>query len=376
MRGSLLKGLALALVVAAVLAPAAAAKPHHAAPNLALVPLQKAQLGAAGTGLTITRSRSGPFTNGKAAAGYQLIYGSPYLANAGLDYAETSVNEYKTVRVAKRDFVTEKKLTLNLLQGFAGLFSQLNVTESAVPLAVPGIRRTHWAVLETFTVAGHGSVYAVAVDFHDGKYVLESAAAAGSQSLAVSYAAARARALDKRLHLWLKGRLHARPVALPKPSKPGPPASGTDPATAVLQTSDLPGSTLIAPGYSYAEAALSSYDVSFQPGGSFDSVLQTVSLMPSASSAAFAASVKGATTVGFATGFSGGTVTPVDVSAAGDDAQAAIVSASASSTAVITLDSGAVADIVTAQSATTIDASAVQALAQAAATRLNAALGP
>jgi hypothetical protein len=328
-RSSMLKGLAVAIVVAAVVVPAAAAKPHHSALNLALIPLPKARLGAAAAALTVTSSQSGAFTNGKAEAGYQLTYGSPFLSNAGLDYVETFVNEYKSVRAAKRDLVANKKEALRNLAIFTGL-SQLNLTASGQPTAVPGIRHSHWAVLETFSVANYGSVYLVGVDYRDGKYILESAAAAGSQQLALSHAATDARILDGRLHLGLKGRLHGHPVELPKPPKPGPPASGTDPAMAVLQTSDLAGSLIEDKGYSSSEAALSSYELSFHPAGSFDSVQQTVTLMPSVNSAAFVAAFSGAIDIELFSGLSGGTVSPVDVSAVDDDAQAAIISSSGS----------------------------------------------
>jgi hypothetical protein len=377
-KSSLLKGIVVAVVLAAVLVPAAAAKPHHSALKLSLVPLPKARLGVAAVGLKLS-TYSGPYQNGRSQSGYQLAYGSPFLANPGLDYAETAVWEYKTARAAKHDLTKLKKDAFRSLATSAGLFSHLNLTFTAAPLSVPGIGRSHWAVIETFSVANHGSVYVVGVDFRDGKYILESAAAAGSQALATSYAAAKARLLDKRLHLGLKGRLHGHPVALPKHSKPGPPASGTDPATAVLQTSDLPGSQIKDQGYRSAEAALSSYDVSFQPAGTFDAVDQTVSLMPSANSAAFAAALQGATLVGFFSTLAGGTVTPVDLSAVGDDAQAAIVSisgAGATNLAVVTLDSGPVADVLVVKSGSTIDPTAVQTLAQAAATRLDAAVGP
>ena len=53
MRSSLLKGLAGALVLAAVLVPAAGARSHHAALKLARVPLPKSKLGSAAAGLHI-----------------------------------------------------------------------------------------------------------------------------------------------------------------------------------------------------------------------------------------------------------------------------------------------------------------------------------
>src|SRR5271169_2061299 len=107
----------------------AVAKPHHSALKLDLVPLPKARLGAAAAGLTVTSTQSGPFTNGKAVAGYQLTYGSLFLSNPGLDYVETFVNQYKTVRAAKRDLLTTKKDALRSVV-FASALPQLNLTAS------------------------------------------------------------------------------------------------------------------------------------------------------------------------------------------------------------------------------------------------------
>jgi hypothetical protein len=365
------KGLAVALVAAVVLVPAAAAKSHHPGLNLARVPLPKARLGAAAAGLQLNEG-SGAQTDAGAVSGYELDYGSLFLANPGLDEVETSVNAYKTARAARHALTKSKQQFVGSSAVFANL-SRLELTVTAGLLSVPAIGHTHWAAIETFSVANEVSAYVVAVELRDGKYLLDSIAAAGSQKQAESFAAAKARALDKRLHLALKGRLHGHAVAAPKYRKPGPPAKGTDPATAVLQTSDLPGSVIDDKEYTNSfDVDLSTYEVSFHPAGSFASVDQTVSLMPSANSAAFVAAFIGAIEVGVIS--SSGTGTAVDVSAAGDDAQAEIVSGTTINIAVVTLHSGSVADTVFAESSTTIDPTAVQTLAQAAATRLDAAL--
>ncbi len=376
-RGSMLKGVAVALVAAAVLAPAAAAKPYHPTLNLALVPLSKAALGSEARGLPIAPGSGAQYDGVGHVSGYALDYGSLFLARPGLDEVSTGVDAYKTMRAAERALRDDRKSDVGLLANF----TQLNLTATGASFSVPAIGDSHWTRAETFSVANYGSFSFAIEAFRDGKYVLHVAVAAGSQDLATFYAAVKARALDRRLQLGLAGRLHGRRVRLPSFRQPGPPASGLDPGTMVLQTSDLAGSQIQGEEYDYFPGALSSYDLSFQPAGSFDSVEQTVSVMPSTTSAAFAAAFLGVEEIAFSVNFAGTAdtvVTPVDVSAAGDEAQAAVVSISTSrlheNVAVVTLHSGAVADIVFAENPTTIDPTDVQALAQAAAARLDAAL--
>ena len=111
MRSSLLKGLVVAVGLAAVLVPAAAAKPHHSTLKLALVPLPKARLGPAAAGLRLA-SGSGPQGDLGALRGYQLDYGSIFLAKPGLDEAMTSVSEYTTAHAAERALLKSKKQAL------------------------------------------------------------------------------------------------------------------------------------------------------------------------------------------------------------------------------------------------------------------------
>jgi len=385
-RSAMLKCLAAALVVAAVLVPAAAAKSHSSARKLALMPLPKSKLGSAAAGLKITFG-SGPQPTYSSeqrklgrVTGYALIYGSLFLANPGLDEVETQVDEYKTARQAKHALPYWKK---EYFSGAVTHLTQLNLTATVSSLSVPAVGDRHWAKMLTLSVPNYGSVYYVYEEFSDGKYVLDLGVAAGSQDLAMSYAAAKARVLDKRLHLGLSGRLHGHRVALPRLPHSGPPATGPDPKTAVLQTSDLSGSEIEYEGYGSFSGALSSYGLEFDPASSFDYVSQNVLVMPSTNGAGFVASYFGAEILAVVAAHAGpgNTVTPVDVGAVGDEAQAATVSisdgADTAAVVVITLHSGPVADFVLAvRENGTIDASEVQTLAQAAATRLDAAVGP
>jgi hypothetical protein len=379
----MVKGLAVALVAAAVLVPTATAQSHNTTLKLPLVPLSKTRLGAAAAGLHIAPG-SGPVLRGHRGfvAGYGLDYGSIFLANTGLDSVNTSVDEYTTARRAQRALTYDK----DDFHPGSGNFTELNLTYAGGPLTVPAIGNSHWAAIQGYSVLNYGSAYVVGEGFRDGRFVLDVEVAAGSQDLATSFATAKARALDERLHLALNGRLHGRPVPLPKLTKPGPPATGLDPVTAVLQTSDLPGSTIEHEGYGYPvldglfSGAFSEYDREFQPAGAFGRVSQSVIVMPSTNSGGFVAGYSPGWLVLSLSSFSGGTPTPVDVSSVGDEAQATIIPMSApfvwASVAVVTLHSGRAADFVLAESSTTIDPSAVQTLAQAAANRLDAALGP
>jgi hypothetical protein len=157
----------------------------------------------------------------------------------------------------------------------------------------------------------------------------------------------------------------------------------------MLQEDDLPPSMeLYSEGYEDFPAALSSHSASYyaeSSSGPFSNVYQTASLMPSTNSAAYAGAFRGAELLteqleyysypGYFT-----QVTPVDLSAVGDEAQGEIITISGDgytrSVAVITLHSGSVADVVFASRRIPIDPSDVAPLAQAAADRLDAALGP
>jgi hypothetical protein len=310
--------------------------------------------------------------------GYQLVYGSLLIAGSGLDMVQTSVDKYKTAADAKRALPFWKKLTAGETDGV----SQLDLTARSTQISVPRIGTGRWGTLATYSIPNETPLYFVNEEFADGRYVLDLAIGAGSQSFAKVFATNTAHALDKRLTLAEAGRLHGNPAKLPCPPKAGPPASGPDPAALVLTPSDLPLSTVQQQGYDSVPVAVSTYDVAFQPARSFDDLFQTGSVMPTQASAAYLAASTGASTISgdFAYARPAYTqVTPVDVSSAGDDAQAAIVEISGGgqtlNEAVVTLNTGSVSDCVIADSSGAIAPGAVQNLAQVAANRLNTGLG-
>lgn len=384
MKSLVLKGLAAAIVVAVVLVPAATAKSGN---PLALLPLPKDALGAPAASLDISRPSGTRNNNGSSTlrklgrvTGYQLTYGDFFIADpVGVSLVKTSVDQYTTAGNAMHALPFWQQRTLRNIDDL----TMLNLTTAVSDLAVSGISQPHWARLQTVSVTNYGTQYIVTIEFSDDRYVLDVAVQAGSQDLATSYAVSTAHKLDKRLHRWLSGRLQGTPVALPGPGDQGPPASGPDPATMVLQGGDLPNLTLDSEGYNLFPSALSAYDAGFYPGGPFRSVYQYVDLMQSTNSAAYVAAYCLAEYIHEDLEYSAHyyvQVTPVDVSAVGDEAQAEIVTISGygytRSIGVVELHSGVVADLVYTYDRLPEHASDVQALAQAAADRLDAALGP
>lgn len=380
----LLKGLAVAALIAAVGVPTASATTHSRV-KLPLIPLQKSALGSAASSLTISLG-SGPQPNEGSRklkqlgriTGYQLIYGNLLIAGSGLDSVQTSVDKYKTAADAKRALSFWKKLTLTQTDGL----SQLDLKATMAQTSVPRIGQGRWGTVATYSIPNNTPLYFVNEEFADGRFVLDLAIGAGSESFAKAYAKKTAHALDRRLRLAVAGRLHGRPAKLPKQPKAGPPATGPDPASLVLTPTDLPASKVQQQGYDWVPVALSTYDLALEPAGPFDDLFQTVSVMPTPTSAAYRAAFTGAGWIASDIFFAGPAYTqliPVDVSSAGDDAQAAIVEISGGgqtlNEAVVTLNSGPASDFLVADSSTAINPADVQNLAQAAANRLNTGLG-
>lgn len=383
--GSLLfKGLAVAALIAAVGVPTASAK-AQARIKLPLIPLQKPELGSAASALTISLG-SGPQPNEGSRklkqlgriTGYQLIYGNLLIAGSGLDSVQTSVAKYKTAADAKHALSFWKKLTLAQTAGV----SQLDLKATTAQTSVPRIGQGRWGTVATYSIPNNTSLYFVNEEFADGRFVLDLAIGAGSESFAKAYAKKTAHALDRRLHLAVAGRLHGRPAKLPTQPKTGPPPTGPDPASLVLTASDLPASKVQQQGYDWVPVALSTYDLALEPAGPFDDLFQTVSVMPTPASAAYRAAFTGAGWIASDLFFAGPAYTqiiPVDVSAAGDNAQAAIVEISGGgqtlNEAVVALNAGPASDFLVADSSTAINPADVQNLAQTAANRLNTGLG-
>jgi hypothetical protein len=187
-----------------------------------------------------------------------------------------------------------------------------------------------------------------------------------------------ARKLDQRLRLAESGRLRARPVTLPH-AKPGPPAHGSKPALMVLTRSDvgkpatIRHARYVSPKNSFDEFALSAYDLAMAPAGSYGFLQQEVSATRTAVEVKYFSAVAAGA---FSNG-SLGTVTPVDVSSAGDNAFGEILQIPAGGQSVyealLILSRGKYLDFLSVADKSKLTAADVQALAQKAAQRLNAA---
>ena len=191
-----------------------------------------------------------------------------------------------------------------------------------------------------------------------------------------------AQKLDQRLRLAQSGGLHAKPVTLPR-GKPGPPPHGPKPGSMVLTRSDLgtpatiQHAAYVSPRSAFDEYAVSTYDESVAPAGSYAYFSQEASLAGSALEVKYFAAL-GAGALARAGG-AVGSATPVNVHSAGDHAYGEVVRASIGGNpayeAIVVLWRGKYLDFVLAASPTKLTASDVQSLAQKAAHRLNLAVG-
>jgi hypothetical protein len=376
--------LVVALVVAAALIPAAAAATHkkHVNAHLALVPLQKAQLGPAGASLPIQYD-SGPVSNANSGmpakvfgrlGGYLLDYGVPYSGGAGITSIQTQVEQFRTPAGAKKGLAFWR--SADKFQGT--FFRQIGIAASANFLKVRAAGSGHFAYLVAMQIPNADPVYLVDEVAASGSFIVHATVAAGTESTAEKLAPALTTKLVHRLHLLLAGHLHGTPAHLPPLPKPGPPPGGPDLSTLVVGPSDLTGqSTVVNQGYGDDQSAvLSTYEIDMSPAGPFGELSQAIEWYGNANEATWEGAFE--TDLIFNGGFLQG-LTPVDLSAVGDNAQAAIfpgtdLSGKPVSEAFVIMWQGQALDIALLQSPTTIQPASVQALAQTIANKLNAGL--
>ena len=193
-------------------------------------------------------------------------------------------------------------------------------------MKVPAVGKKRVADLASFSASNIAPVSSLDERFADGRYVLEVTVSAGTASAAKALAPKLAKKLDARLRLALKGRLHAKPVKLPK-QKAGPPTGGPDLTAMALRTSDLSGAaTLVGEGYGVAPTVLdfvdltasSDYSLLMLPAGPFYLLGQEIEWFPTANGASFNADFLNA----FSLSQPG--TTALDLSSLGDGAQGSI----------------------------------------------------
>jgi hypothetical protein len=390
------KTLVAVLAGAVLCVPVAAAAPAKHSPKLplALVPLQQAQLGPAAASLTLQWFDFGTVSNNAAAfmapgpvepqklkrlgrvTGYLLDYGIPYRGGTGLTEIKTGVDEYRTRRDA------EKALPFWRKQDGYGAKSarQLGVHLTFTRLKVKTVGSSRFAYLTSMSIPHADPMYAVDEQFVAGRFILDSYVVAGTKAVATRLAPHLAALLDHRLRSMLAGRLHGHAAPRPPLPEPGPPPGGPDLSTFVLGPADFSPGTVISQGYSLDPEAISSYGIDLHPAGAFADIIQGVNWYADANETTWQGTFTDyeiAQLAALASMIGG--VTPVDVSAAGDNAEAVILPYDLTggrngTTAVLSLWQGQATDVVLAASASQLQASDVQSLAQKAADHLNSGL--
>jgi len=364
--------LVLALVAAAALVPAttAAARKMHHRLRIELVPLQTAQLGPAGASLPIEFD-SGKVSNRDAqptlkrlgrVSGYQLDYGDSVSGGAGVTSVETQVEQFRTATGAKKALKFWKKND----EQAATLYLHLGVAVSAHFFKTRAVGSGHFAYVTLLQVPNADPIYLVDENASSGRFVLHATIAAGTESAAEGLAPVLTAKLQHRLRQLLGGHLHGKPAKLPRLAQPGPPPGGPELSSFVLGPSDFTGpASVLVQGYAVDPTALSSYEIDLRPAGRFFEVQQSVSWFANDNEATWEGTLLGALLAD-----SGGAV---DLSAVGDNAHGEIITDT--NQAVVVMWQGQALDFASAQSATTIQPSDVQTLAQAMANHLNVGLG-
>jgi hypothetical protein len=385
------RGSVVAALAAAALVPVAAAGSASGV-DLAVVPLPKSALGAAGHALPLARD-SGAVSNSEAAGeatgqvtaaqlkslgrvgGYLLDYGNPFAGAAGVREIQTEVDRYRSATDARKglEFWRRDEVKTTQLQ-------KLGIDFTVKKLGLSGIPGPHWVYAGTATIKGLPPVLGIDTEFQQGQYLLEVSVSAGSTSGAAALVPGLARRLSQRMSLALSGNLRAKPVRLRPALKPGPPAHGPKPAGQVLTIADLGGTaTVVHKAYSPPKNALdpnalSVYDQALTSPGTYSFLSQEVLV----GSSSLEAQYFGAIAVGAvaASSGTGAKATPVTLTGVGDNARGELLQVTLNGRtaheAIVALSHGSYLDFVVAASSSAFAASDVQNLAHLAAKRLDA----
>ena len=247
--------------------------------RLAIVPLPKSVIGAAAQSFSLAHD-SGRVSNASAAAhtsdatpktftkmgrvdGYALEYGNAFTGAAGITAVRTGIEQYKTAADARRalGFWEKEDAQLSKLDN-----PDFSVTSVPVDVPAPAARTSHFAYLTSYSASDIAPVSGLDEQVADGPYVLDIIVTAGVADTAEALAPQLARKLDARLRLARKGRLHAKPVKLPR-QKVGPPPGGPDLSVLALHKSDLVGKASVTKEYVGDPAAISDLQRVHAPGG-------------------------------------------------------------------------------------------------------------
>lgn len=375
LKGLVLKFLIAAALVASLAVPAASARSTTV--KMPLLPLQKAQLGAAkslplqpgsgvisnsaAAGYSFTASSSKTLTKLGRVTGYGLDYGIGPSGGSGVTEVWTRVDEYKTAADAKKGLGFWKKDEAWISHLNQGGFSVGNST-----VTVPAVGNSRFADLASFSAGNIVPVVSLDEQFTDGRYVLAVDVWASTSAAAKSAAPSLAKKLDTRLRQALAGKLHASPVKIPK-LHAGAPAGGPDLSVLALKTTDLSGTaTVKTEGYLVGPNALSDYGVFMLPAGPFDFLTQDAVWYATANQAAFEADFSTAS-------FLSGGGSQVDLSGVGDGAQGVMAGDSSGGVAQIVFSSGKLAEFIFMAGQHGVQTSDIRNVAQKAAGYINAA---
>ncbi len=403
-------------VAGAVLVPVASASAAFPIPvpvrvanfDLGRVPLQTAQLGPAAasfpliygsgeipsfeTGLSLIPSNPYIFGGGDIdfsrlglIDGYALDYGDEFTGSTGVMEIRSGVEEYRSAADAKRGLNAWMKEDARAPR----LYSSPVVPVTVKSVKPPPVGKFHFADLITLAAPNLNPIVKLDEQVTYGRYVLDLTVTAGSVRAAEQRAPHLLSVLRKRLRRLLGGHRVAGGHVPYLPQPPfGPPPGGPLLSNLNLEPSDVgqPHPVDVFQGYSVEPPAISAYYMDISPAGQYDDLEQTIGWWPSATEATYGETYEsafyfadGAVTEGARRKDSGGgvTVTPVDLSAVGDGAVGYIITAFGSPpVASITMTNGQAGESITAVSGSTLQASDVQSLAQVAANRLDAGLGP
>lgn len=388
-----IRGLLVGALAGLLLVPLASAASVRQV-QLALVPLPKSALGTAARSLPLARD-SGVISNAEAASeasggvtgkrlmhlgrvsGYNLDYGE-FRNGAGIHSIQTAVERYRSPADARKGLAFWRRDELD-----NAALKKLGLHFSLQKLRPAGIPGPHWVYAGTIVIKGLNPIAGVDAELQHGQYLLDVSISASSTSAAARLVPGIARRLDQRLGLALAGRLHGKPVQLLRPLKPGPPAHGPKPAALMLKTSDLGSTAKVVqkryskPKNSLDPAALSVFDLTMSPAGSYFVVSQEMLVESSKLEAQyFAAIAMTSATAGLG---KVGKVTPVSLTGVGDNARGELlqvtISGQSAYVAVVVLTHGAYLDFVDAASATPPTSADVRGLAELAAKRLDKGFG-
>jgi hypothetical protein len=389
-----LKRVALVAILAGVaLVPAttASAAHHPAKLRLALVPLQKAQLGPAGASLAINYDSGSISSDGSTGGtvtiilgpndgtrglvgGYILDYGDALTGSTGVTDIRTSVEEFKT-RAEARKGLAEARFEDRFLSEFLGS-PGVHVTVKKVKVKPSWIGQRRFGYRITQAAANLNPIVELDEQVVAVRFLLDLTVTAGSASAVGKGAPHLLYLLHRRLRLLLAGHAKGQPPKLPGEPQSGQAPGGPDLSGMVIQPSDVGMSHAVNlfQAYSADPPALSDFFMLMSPAGPYDDLTQQIGWWPTATEATYAETYGGESP--FAFGFFGGSGSPVDLSAVGDNATGYLDTSGGSSNVEITLTNGQAGESISAYSDAILKASDVQSLAQAAANRLDAGLGP